>query len=1181
MVNFNAEQFNKLFPFYLILNNKLCILDYGNSLKKLCAIEEGMQFNRRFTIIRPEITQFTFAELIELQQQLFVFETNSTTGKVLFRGQIEYLEQQEAILIVATPWFSSIEQLKEFGLTIADFAIHDVFIDMLHVLKTQQITVNEIKELLHTINSQKNELQRLLLFTKETSNAIILADAEGKIQWVNNGFSKITGYTPQEAMGKKPGHLLQGKDSNPETIAYLRRQIEAGKPYECEILNYTKDKRPYWIKISGQPLFDRNGKIVNFFAIEEDVTGRKLAEQALIEAEQRWKFALEGSGDGMWDWNVKNNSVFFSEQWLTLLGLTPNNAIHSLKEWEKLIHPDDVWKFKNKTEAYLNGASGFYETEYRIQCCEKKYKWFLDRGMVVERDAKQQPCRVIGTCTDITRQKQTEEELSTYAQRFSTLIQNLQTGILVEDETRHIVLTNKEFCAMFGIPVSPEHLIGSDCSNAAEQSKGMFKNPEQFVVKINKLLADKLPVVDVLELVDGRIFERDYIPIFIETSYKGHLWQYRDITKRVESEQTLRRSEEKYRQIINNMNLGLIETNINNQILFVNQSFCNMSGFDASELMGKEDAHLILQAFHPNIHQPASNNNGQKNNQTNTYELQAKTKGGQLKWWLLSSAPMYNDEGIQIGFIKIYLDITQQKDLEQQLRQAKKDAEMLASARENFLASMSHEIRTPMNAIMGMSKQLQKTPLNEKQNSYLDAITTSADSLLFIINNILDLSKIEAGKLSLENIGFNLRTVLAQTQKVLQHKAEEKGLAMFVYVDPKITPVLIGDPHRIHQILLNLVGNAIKFTSKGHIDLTAILESESKGMQKIKISVLDTGIGMEEKFLQSIFSKFSQEDETIARKFGGSGLGMNITKQIVDLMGGTISVQSQKNRGTNIEVILTLGKGTEKDIPQLEIARPDSKILKNKKILIVEDNPLNRLVAATMLSNYGAELTEVTNGKEAVDLLRQHNNRFDLILLDVQMPVMDGFETTHFIRNELYNNIPIIALTANALKGEREKCITAGMNDYLSKPFEEAALVTLIAKWLKIDSTNLNEAEFNNLVENKSALYDLSKLNIISRNDRNFVLKMLQMFVADIPATVAEIKTAFYNNDLAVVKQLSHRIKPAIDSMGITSLKTEIRRIEELSGNQINSPELENLILQLEQVIAQTVEQIKANELGE
>jgi len=636
-------------------------------------------------------------------------------------------------------------------------------------------------------------------------------------------------------------------------------------------------------------------------------------------------------------------------------------------------------------------------------------------------------------------------ELSRTATRLSNLISNMQEAVLVEDENRMIVMVNERFCSMFGIPASPELLIGMDCSGSAEQSKHLFRDPEGFVSGIISLLARRQKVIgEILKLADGRIFSRDYLPIVIEETYKGHFWEYTDITSRSRYEEALVRSEEKYRLLIENMNLGLLEVDLVGRIIYANQSFCEMSGYSREEMYGRpaEDLFTIPE----NREFVVQKNESRTRGISDAYELEITNKKGSKKWWLISGAPLFNHEGVQVGSTGIHLDITGQKQLEFTLREAKQMAEDTAKAKEVFLANMSHEIRTPMNAILGLGKQLLKTELSPYQQSFLESINTAADNLLVVINDILDFSKIESGKLDLEAIAFSLPDLLVQISNMLTSKAHEKGLEFSMHADEAVAPFLVGDPYRINQILLNLLSNSIKFTEKGSISLECRVEESLGDQQTIELIVTDTGIGIDKKYQKKIFQKFSQESINVARKYGGTGLGMAITKQLVDLMDGKITIDSNKNKGTRICVSMTFPVGSQVEKPEKPQHLIHQDKLKGKKILLVEDNKLNRLVASTILSHFGMQVTEAVNGEVAVSILRKE--LFDLVLMDMQMPVMDGISATIMIRKEISTTLPVIALTAHALKSEQSRCLEAGMDDFISKPFEEENLLNTIIKYV-------------------------------------------------------------------------------------------------------------------------------------
>lgn len=786
------EQFERLFPFYIVLNPSMQIEACGKSLLKLFPFTEKCDFEDYFSLIRPQIELNSFDDLVSCQGILIILELQSKLKPLKLRGQFEYIENTQKLLFIGTPWFTDISRLPALGLTMQDFAIYDTQLDLLQALNSQESITADIRILLTKINSQKKEIERhvealrnnqsqlhlLSIIAERTVNGVVITNNKGQIEWVNSSFTKITGYTLEEVEGKPPGSFLQGPDSDKNTIKYMGSMIKHGLDFSAEIINYHKDGTKYWIKVSGHPIKNEKGEVIKYFALEEDITTRMATEQAL-------------------------------------------------------------------------------------------------------RDAKE------------------KADASSYA-----------------------------------------------------------------------------------------------------------------------------------------------------------------------------------------------------------------------------------------------------KDI--------------------FLANMSHEMRTPLNAMLGMGNQLKKTRLNQEQSFFLDTINAAADHLLVVINDILDLSRIEAGKLQLEDVDFDIVSLISRCMQVLSPKAEEKGIDFKMHIDERISKAVIGDPYRLNQILLNLLNNSIKFTNEGRVSIEVLVIKDEFEQQHLRFIVEDTGIGMDEKFTRHIFQKFTQEDSSIARKYGGTGLGLNITKQLVELMDGEIHVKSVKGKGSLFLVDLVFKKGREENIIKEQKIEVSSSILRGVKVLLVEDNEMNRILARTILKNYNAHIVEAENGLKAIELIQ--NESFDIVLMDIQMPIMGGFEATSHIREKLNMNIPIIALTANALKGEKEKCINAGMDAYLSKPFKDEDLVRLIASLLNlnikvsettpllIDDTITNSEIMIDNIPDEIAETTISSDDITSYNleflketfgdEPDIMYTMLEAFISEAEFGIQQTRKHLSEQNTEGLRAVAHRLKASLEMLNAHAMKDIALNIE-------------------------------------
>jgi len=757
--------------------------------------------------------------------------------------------------------------------------------------------------------------------------------------------------------------------------------------------------------------------------------------------------------------------------------------------------------------------------------------------------------------------------------KMAALMMNLPIGILFEDADHVITRVNKSFCDIFALQQGPETLVGKEAQWVINLNHNAFKDAASYINRINTVRdGRKQLLAEELIFTDGRVIERDFIPLMRDGIYLGCLWRFNDITTQRRFERELKKQEEKYHNIIANMNLGLLEVDQNDVIQNMNDNFCDISGYSKEYLLGKKSWEVFLNDSNRNILEHKNKLN--KYGIIDIFQTPVINSKGEERWWMISDAPIYDDAGNLKGLIGIHLDISDQKQMEKDLEVARQKAEESSRAKETFLANMSHEIRTPLNAIIGMIRELSREQMTQKQQTYLNIAGVSVQHLLSLINNILDMSKIGAGEFQLESRHFNLRDVIRETASIVSINAKERMLELNVVISDDLAQAFVGDPTRIRQILINLAGNAIKFTKKGSINIECNIESTSRSAQNVQLSIIDTGIGMDSSYLKNLFNKFTQEDRTIARNYGGTGLGMAITYELVQLMGGRIVVDSEKGKGTRVDIYLPLVLGDTRKV-ESEPDRDSFDKLNKIKLLLVEDNEMNRLVATNTLSLFDIHITEAENGFDAIEKLK--SEAFDIILMDLQMPVIDGLVATRIIRNVLKINTPIIALSANAFKKEIDVCMEAGMNDYVTKPFEENMLLRTIIR-------NLGKDVGYRLIskpKGKSAsaptpekLYDLSKIVEISRGNDDFVKKMISMFISEIRSSLEQIKKAYKDGDFPTVNQVAHRIKPSIINMDILSIKNEMQQIESLALNDPESDLLPTYINKAEVVLTKVLHQL-------
>ena len=568
---------------------------------------------------------------------------------------------------------------------------------------------------------------------------------------------------------------------------------------------------------------------------------------------------------------------------------------------------------------------------------------------------------------------------------------------------------------------------------------------------------------------------------------------------------------------------------------------------------------------------------------------------------VLFNGSVYKDEkGAVIGAVVVARDITERKRIETQLNEAIVFAEMATEiaeqaknkaesatltaenavkAKQQFLSNMSHEIRTPMNAIIGFTKVLTKTDMTAKQKEYLTAIKLSGDALIVLINDILDLAKVDAGKMVFEQVPFKLSVSISAMLHLFESKIWEKNLLLIKEYDNKIPEVLLGDPVRLHQVILNLVSNAVKFTSKGKITVSVRLVAEDDEKVSIEFSVTDTGIGIPTSNMDSIFDNFQQASSGTSRLYGGTGLGLAIVKQLVEPQGGNIKVVSKLDEGSTFSFTLSFKKTDAEAAIETEIEELDTD-MKNIKVLVVEDIPLNQLLMKTLLDDFGFERDIASNGKIAIEKLQAKS--FDVILMDLQMPEMNGFEATDYIRNTMHSNIPIIALTADVTTVDLAKCKKVGMNDYIAKPVDERLLFSKIVGLVKKPSHIMNtsselESESIEIVDNKRIrCIDLQYLNTRTKSNPQLMMEMISLYLEQTPRLITAMNKGLADKDWGTLHAAVHKMIPSFAIMGIsTDFENIAKKIQEYASTLQQLDLMQDMVFQLGNVCNQACEELE------
>ncbi len=747
---------------------------------------------------------------------------------------------------------------------------------------------------------------------------IYVKDAEGRYLFVNHATSKLMGRARADLLGRNDSEIFPPELAR-ELIVNDHGVMVGGEPRTIEewamlggvLHSYSSNKAPYR---------DPDGRIIGLIGISRDITEEKKAEAALRQSEARWQFALDGSGDGIWDWNLHTGHVFYSRQWKLMLGYAEEEIGSGTNEWSDRVHPDDLARCWELIQAHLRGETPDFALEHRMRTKGGTWRWIYDRGKLIEHDASGAPLRIVGTHTDITERKQSEAAILELNQRLR--LANRVSGVGVwelNDPANARFVWDEQMHIVYGI--KPGDFDGSLA---------------QWLARLHPADADRVAA--------------DWSAALADPAAPFYRGEFRIV------------------------------------------------------LPTREQRYIRAQA---QIFRAA--------------------------------------DGSVLRALGVNWDITATRLAAEAMQRAKEAAEAAEHAKSEFLAVMSHEIRTPMNTVLGMTRLALQTELAPRQRNYLDKVNASAQTLITIINNILDFSKIEAGKLDLEEAEFALESVLESVSAVTAMKAEEKGLEIAYAIAPEVPTRLIGDSLRLGQVLINLVNNAVKFTERGEVVVSIGVESRHDDRLTLRFAVRDTGVGLDAGQIAGLFRAFSQADSHVSRTHGGSGLGLAICKQLVELMGGHIGVSSEPGKGSTFHFNAEMREPHAK-----RNATPRPERLSGRRVLVTDDNAAARDILSQMLLGFGMDVEVAESGATALRLLKQAAARqrpFQIVLMDWQMPGMDGLETAQQIRAtpELQQMPAVLMVTAYGREEVLRRAEQLGLQGVLIKPVTESTMFDTIA----------------------------------------------------------------------------------------------------------------------------------------
>ncbi|MBC7896944.1 MAG: PAS domain S-box protein [Cytophagaceae bacterium] len=987
-----------------------------------------------------------------------------------------------------------------------------------------------------------------LLRTMREHSIVSVTDRFGIIQDVNENFCRLSGYTREALVGQS--HRMISSGTMPlEFWSAMWSTVSSGQPWRGEVCNRTKDGALYWVDSMVIPFADANNQVEKYISVQRDITKAKAAEAQLRTSEQFLERAGEVAGIGGWEFDLRHGTATWTAQTYRIHEV-PLDYVPTMEGALSHYAPEARVILERAVEEGIRTGAA-WDVEVPFTTSRGRRIWVRSVGTAERENGE--VVRLVGAFQDVSARKEAELSLQHINERFSIAAGAAGIGVWEYDIASHVMQCDDQMYRLYGRPIdAPEaplviwdqSLHPDDCARVNQEVIEALHGVRAFDTEFRVIR----PNGDVRHLKSAArvVRDADQRPV----SMTGVNF---DITERKRAELTLQETSALLRTVLESASeVSIIATDPDFRIKVFNRGAEQLLGYSSEEIIGhatpllihdadevaRRGADLAAEVGAPIVGAEVfSHPSVLRHPRDWTY---IRKDGARIAVSLVVTA-MYDAGGALSGYLGVAHDVTRRVHAEQSMRDAMLEARQASHAKSQFLANMSHEIRTPMNAVIGLSYLMARTPLAPDQEALMGKITQAGKSLLGVINDILDLTKIEAGELVIERVPFDLHALLKDVSDVITVSAEARGIAYRMDLDSDVPARVEGDPTRVSQVLTNLLSNAVKFTDVGAVHLRGSRVTGDDQRVDLRFTIRDTGIGIPEAVLARLFTPFAQADASTTRRFGGTGLGLSIVKRLAEMLEGDVGVTSTPGIGSEFVVSLSFDVPAPSDRRTPPVGRPivERAALRGVRILVADDNEINLEVALRVLELAGATVTLVRDGQQAVHAVEATPTGFDIILMDVQMPVLDGNEATMKIRRELgLTTVPILALTAGVLVTERERSIDAGMNGVISKPFEPAALVQAIRGLVPSDTVEIDaEAVARGIPQEWPTIDGIDMQDVRTRvgGDVDLFRSLLGLMVTEFPnALLPDDRSS--PDWLALHARRMHKLKGSAGTLGAIAI---------------------------------------------